>query len=89
MKNIKIDVDIHHCLKILAAQNKRGIYHLVDELLLQGMKQLVLEQTRKRILPKGSLIFKLVQAAEKVRRVPQNRPRKLPQAVRLANSREV
>ena len=89
MKNIKIGSDIHHCLKILAAQNNRGIYDLVDELLLQGMKQIVLEQTRKRILPKGSLICKLVQAAEKVRRVPSIGPRKLPQAVRLANSKEV
>ncbi len=89
MKNIKIGQDIHHCLKILAAQNNRGIYELVDELLLQGMKQIVLEQTHKRILPKGSLIFKLVQAAEKIRKVPQTGPRKLPRSARLANSTEI
>jgi hypothetical protein len=75
MKNIKIGSDIHHCLKILAAQNNRGIYELVETLLLQGMKQIVLNQTRKGVLPKGSLISRLVQAAEKNQSVPQNERR--------------
>ncbi len=78
MKNIKIGPDVHHCLKILAAQNNRGIYELVETLLLQGMKQIVLKQTRKGMLPKGSLISRLVQAAEEIHRVPQNGRRKLP-----------
>ncbi len=77
MKNIKIGSDIHHCLKILAAQNDRGMYELVEALLLQGMKQIVLKQTRKGVLPKGSLISRLVQAAEENQKVPQN-GRKLP-----------
>ncbi len=77
MKNIKIGSDIHHCLKVLAAQNNRGIYELVGALLLQGMKQIVLEQTRKGVLPKGSLISRLLQAAEENQRVPQNGRRKL------------
>lgn len=79
MKNIKIGSDIHHCLKILAAQNDRSICELVEALLLQGMKQIVLKQKRKGVLPKkGSLISRLVQAAEEIRRVPQNGRRKLP-----------
>jgi len=72
MKNVKIGSDIHHCLKILAAQNDRGIYELVEALLLRGMKQIVLKQTRKGVLPKGSLISQLVQAAEENHKVPQN-----------------
>ena len=72
MKNVKIGSDIHHCLKILAAQNERGIYELVEALLLRGMKQIVLKQTRKGVLPKGSLISQLVQAAEENQKVPQN-----------------
>ncbi len=78
MKNIKIGSDVHHCLKILAAQNNRGIYELIEVLLLQGMKQIVLKQTRKGVLPKGSLISRLIQAAEENQSVPQNGRRKIP-----------